>query len=239
MKMKKFTANILAVLTLCLLCLSQTACSSSDNNVNIPSNMCFDFATFVSSNEEGSVFTLRKSNDSELVTLTSTVRYDTKVLKPGTRVIIQYVPAGGQKPYESGPITLFGVSKITDDDVTTEALNVINSWPFDRVRMMSITRSGEFIDVWAEVFMNREPKRFVIVADAATVANEYPDLYMVFQADNSNHTARQLYGSFDMSSIWNLTTCKGVNVHYSTNSGNETVKFEKSTIIPIEPDPID
>lgn len=233
---KKISSGLFAAFVICFLGLFSSSCNSSSDQPIIPDNVCFDFVTFVSSNDKGSVFTFRKSNDSDLITLTAGIKVDTENLKPGTRVIIQYVPSGGQAPYESGPITLFGIAQITTGDVEAKPLSEIESWQPEPVKVNTLSRSGEYIDVWIEAATAQTPKLFTIVADEATLTNEYPDLYLVFETDRPFANMRQLYGSFDMSAIWNKTTCKGVNVHTDSNNGFGTVKFEKSTLLPIIPD---
>lgn len=238
---KKFTSGLFAALIICFLGLFSSSCNSDNDQPYVPDNVCYDFVTFVSTSDKGSVFTFRKSNDSDLITLTAAVKIDTEKIKPGTRVIIQYVPSGGQAPYESGPITLYGIAMITNGNVEAKPMSEIESWSNERVKMQTIARSGNYIDVWIEAALSQEPKHFVIVADEATMDNEYPDLYLVFETDRTMGNIRQIYGSFDMSQIWDQTTCKGVTVHYTTYNGNETVKFEKQTHIPILPggDPIE
>lgn len=233
---KKFTSRLFAALIICFLGLFSSSCNSESNQQYVPDNICYDFVTFVSTSENGSVFTFRKSNDSNLITLTAAVKIDTEKIKPGTRVIIQYVPSGGQAPYESGPINLYGIALITNGDVEAKPLTEIESWQNERFKMQTITRSGNYIDVWFEAALSQKPKRFMIVADEATMDNEYPELYLVFETDRNMGNIRQVYGSFDMSKVWEQPSCKGVTVHYNTYNGNETVKFEKPTQLPIIPE---
>ena len=71
------------------------SCSDKPKNDYYPEDMMVDIATYVSSSDNGSVFTLRKDGDSPLVTLTSTRVINENMFKPNTRVLIQYVPESG------------------------------------------------------------------------------------------------------------------------------------------------
>lgn len=237
---KKLTSTLGAILAFLLIGVMSTSCNSDDNNNMLPSDMCVDFATFVKTSDKGSVFTLRKSGDSELVTLTAAVKIDSEKLKPETRVIIHYTPSGGQKPYESGPINLYGITEIQNGTPESESLETIKSWPSEKFKMMSITRSGEYLDVWAELSFSSKPTRFTLAVDEATINDEYPELYLVFTSDNQIGRIRQYYASFKLSSVWDLSTCKGVKVNYDGVNGSESVTFKKEDRKPLEPgtDPV-
>ena len=107
---KKLTSALLAVFF--TIALGLTSCNTDDDNGGGVDNLCADFVTFVSTGDQGTVFTFRKSGDSELITLTAPVKVDTQQIKLGSRVIIPYVPSGGQAPYQSGPINLYNITRI-------------------------------------------------------------------------------------------------------------------------------
>lgn len=151
-------------------------------------------------------------------------------------MIIQYVPADGQQPYQSGAITLFGITEIYNAEVAQEPLSTIESWAYNNLKMMSIARTGQYINVWAQIDIIRDPKRFVLVADEATLGNDYPELYLVFTADDGLSRTYQFYASFDIAKVWNLTTCKGVKVNYNEYGGRKSVTFNKTTLLPTDPE---
>ncbi len=232
---KKLTTTLGAIFAFLLIGIMSASCNSDSNSGGLPADLCVDFATFTKTSDNGSVFTLRKSADSELVTLTAAVKIDTEKLKPGSRVIIHYLPSGGQQPYQSGPIDLYGISEIQNGTPEKASLSTIEGWPSERLKMMSLTRSGQYLDVWAELSFSSKPERFVLAVDEATLSDEYPQLYIVFTSDNSIGRIRQYYASFDLSSVWDLPTCKGVSVNYEGTAGNESVKFDKPGREPITP----
>lgn len=236
MTTKKLTTTLLAILFTITLGLGVTSCNKDDNGgMPIPDNICADFVTFVSTNDQGTVFTFRKSGDSDLITLTAAVKVDTEQIKPGSRVIIQYVPSGGQEVYQSGPITLYGITRILNDGIEEEDMETIASWGHDPINVHTIARSGQYLDLWAEANCGSKPKRFVLVADKATLENEYPELYLIFVTDDDLGRTRQIYASFDLSKVWDLETSLGAKLTYYTGSGTETMTLHKSTRVPLQP----
>lgn len=234
MTLKKHSISFLIILFAVVLGLSVASCNSEDDGaMKLPDNLCADFATFVSTNDQGSVFTLRKSGDSELITLTAAVKVDTEQIKPGSRVIIQYVPSGGQEVYQSGPITLYGITRILNEGIEEESLETIESWGHDFLNVHTIARSGQYLDIWAEAVCGTNPKRFVLVVDEATLSDEYPQLYLIFVTDDDQGRTRQVYASFDLSKVWELESCKGATVTYYTNTGTETMTLQKG--LPLQP----
>lgn len=233
----KFATRLTTILTVILAATMMSGCNDDNGGGStIPDNLSTDFATFVSSGDQGSVFTLQKDGDSPLVTLTAAVKIDTEQIKPGSRVLIQYVPSGGQEVYESGAIQLYGILQITNGDIEAVAKSEIDSWRSDRMKLNSMTRTGDYINVWMEVTVSNAPQRFVIAADEATINDEYPQLYLVMTSDNEMGRSYNLYGSFDISDIWDLETCQGVRIHYSDRNGDDSKTFQKDGILPIEPD---
>ncbi len=225
----KFTITFVLWLAILLVGLISVSCSSDGEKSGdgLPSDMCADFATFENTSGNGSVFTLRKSGDSELITLTAPVRIDVGKIKPETRLIIYYTPSGGQMPYESGPIDLYGITAIQNGTPEPTPLAKIESWTSQSMKMVSLTRSGEYLDVWAELSLDARPERFTLALDEATADSAYPELYLVFTSDSQIGRVRQYYASFDLSDIWDLASCEGVKIRYLGGSGEETVTFSK------------
>lgn len=234
MKLKQLTISLYAIIITLFFGLAATSCNSDSGN-NILDNMSADFVTFVSTDNNGSVFTFQKSGDSPLITLTAAIKVDTEQIKPGSRVILYYIPSGGQGAYKSGPVDVINIVRILNAGVEEASMETITSWGHDKLNVHTIARSGNYLDLWAEGFVSKEAKRFVLVADKATLADEYPALYLIFVTDDDLGRARQIYASFDLSSVWDLPTSKGVKLTYYTDGGAETMKLDKSDLGPLKP----
>lgn len=235
MKLTDFIISILVAATIC--CMTTSCCSDNTGGSGYPDNMATDFATLASTSDRGTVFTLQKSGDSPLVTFTAPIKIDQSVIKVGERVIIAYVPDGGQKVYESGPIKLYGILAIFNADITTEPMSTIENWSSQRMDTKIISRSGNYLDIWAELEYKTEPERFVLAVDESTVNDEYPEVYLVFTSDLTTlGPQRQFYASFDLSPVWDLQSCRGLNIHYMDKTGDKTLKIEKETHQISDPD---
>ena len=208
--------------------LGLSSCGSDDNGTpDIPDNVCYDFVTFVSTGDRGSVFTFQRGGDTDLITLTAAVKIDTNKIEPGSRVIIQYLPSGGQGVYQSGAIKLFGILPILNEAIETASQDTIESWGHDPVKVRVLARSGEYLDVWVEAVYGKAPQRFVLAADEATLGNEYPELFMIFVPDDDMGRVHQTYASFNLSKVWDLETSKGAKLTYYTDDGAETMTLRK------------
>ncbi len=217
---------------------AMTFSGCNNNNVTLPElpdNLCYDFVTFVSSGEKGSVFEFRKNGDSELITLTAAVKIDQESLKPGTRVIIQYLPSGGQQPYQSGAIDLYGIAQIINGKPVEKTLAEINANLGEPLTMKTIARSGNYIDIWADGYGAGTEISLDMYIDKASADSDYPEAYLIYTFRNMDSGRRQIYASFDINDILSRSDCKGLKITYRTNTGFESVRFDKDTLLPIDP----
>lgn len=236
----KLFAKLSLILSIIMIPAGFAGCNDGDDPVQLPDNLCYDFVTFVSSDDNGSVFEFRKSGDSELITLTSPTRIDTESIKPGTRLIIQYLPSGGQQPYQSGPIDLYGIAQIINGKPVEKSLAEIEAMSFESMTMRTIGRSGDYIDIWAQAFGAGGDVSLDLYLDEATVGSEYPEAYLIYTFKNIDGGVREVYASFDISDVLSMPTSKGIKISYRTSTGNESVRFDKDMSLPIEPsEPVD
>lgn len=224
----RLVTRVLSVVLFWVAGLALSSCGSDDGGASdIPDNVCYDFVTFVSTGDRGTIFTFQRGGDTDLITLTAAVKIDTNKIEPGSRVIIQYLPSGGQSVYQSGAIKLFGIIPILNESIETESQETIESWGHNPVKVRVLARSGKYLDVWVEAVFGKAPQRFVLAADEATLGDEYPDLYLIFVTDDDMGRVHQTYASFDLSEVWDLETSKGAKLTYYTDDGAETMTLRK------------
>lgn len=226
MKPTKIFLMLAAVIAL----FATTACNSdtpSGSTGIIPPNSLYDFATLASSSSSGSTFTLNKANNSETVTYTSTVQIDTtKGIKVGDRLIIVYTMSDGLKAYESGPINLYGYIMMNNSSQNVEELE--GNWVSSPLIADVITRTGTYLNFQLQLFArnNLTQGNLSLVVDPATIDSAVPNLYLVYDNQNVGDNKYTAYASFDISSIWLKSTCKGINVTYQTDNGVKSMKFD-------------
>lgn len=214
-----------------------TGCSSDSGPVDgMPDNLCYDFVTLVSTGDHGTVFEFRKNGDSQLITLTAAVKIDTERVAVGSRLIICYVPAAGQMPYQSGAIALYGIAPVVNGEPVPATLDGIMDLKHDPLTVKTLSRSGNYIDMWGEGYGVGEDVTIVLYVDKSTVDTEYPSTYLVYDTGGSEGSLRQVYASFDISDLLSRPLCKGVKVTYFGRTGDETVCFGKDSALPVLPD---
>lgn len=217
MKKFKFLAFILCVVMMPML----TACNDNDE----PTPSFLIFATYSEATSAGSVFTAQRNLDSPLVTYTTSVVLDGEHYKVGNRYIINFTN-DTNRCYESGPINLLYIVDVCNGAITEASRDEIAKVSVDPLEFLMIQREGHYINVQAVAYVHTQPTLFNMYVDRETVNNEIPDVYFGFKSDVLSRQ-KQLFGSFDIASVWNLPTCKGLCIHYGANNENKTLTFSK------------
>lgn len=208
------------------------SCVDDKKNELLPGDLMIDIATYVASNETGSVFTVQKDGDSPIATLTSDYIINDKMFPPKSRVLIQYVPESGVA-YESGPVELYSVQAV-NTTVKEGTETEYRGWNSDVVSVTSLWRTGNYINLWANIDVVSRPKTFELVLDTETIDTECPEYHIVFETDGVDARRHTIYGSYDISQVWNLETCNAVKVYYADANGTSSTIFYKNTL-PIAP----
>jgi hypothetical protein len=171
------------------------------------------------------VFTFRRSGDSPLITLTG-VASQTLDIESGTRVLLRYQPENGEA-YTSGPVAVKYVLNINQDVLRQ---GDITGWDADPLYLLSMWRSGEYINMEAEVVYSETSRRFALVADESTLNDANPQLYLVHDTKNApDNFSRRIYASWNVAALWNRTGCRSITIHVNdSNRGLSTITFSKS-----------
>lgn len=217
------------------------ACSDDEATPGgrIPSNAVYDFVTLESSTKDmGAVFTMRKVDDSPLITYTSNADFSSvKTLSEGDRLILCYNRVDGET-YTSGNIDVYGY--VTLDNTEKEALWSAEADSADYkcppMKVYALWRTGTYINLVADVsvYKARRPEIYVLAVDSATIDLPMPDLRVYYRntKDNDGDNMYTVYASFDISGIWSKPDCQGVNVVYTTADGEQSSGFLKHPSTP-------
>lgn len=209
-------------------------CRNDDEpSANIPREAVYDFVTFAESSENGSVLTLQKNADSPLISYISDIDFSrVKSIQLGERLIICYNRVDGDT-YTSGNITVYGYLKLanSDQNLLYGSASEFNGWKCPPMKVNSLWRTGCYINLDANISVLHaaSPESFVVVADESTVHYQYPELYIYYQNENDNDgdNPYRVYASFDVSDLWEHSSCKGVIVNYPSSDGFNSVLFNK------------
>lgn len=227
---------------LLLLCLGifATACMSDDNDSpTIDDTTMCDIVSFVGnpqSNNNRSVFQFQKEGDSRLTTLrANNIALDTTSTKVNTRVMLYYTPESGMHNVDDN-VTVKSIAQVFNDSVRTGDVTKLPDWDYNPIYVNAIWRSGTYLNINCGLTYSYEPSAFMLMVDATTVDNPYPDLYLTYhKGDDRESFFKNFYASIDISRIWNKSTCKGFTLHVNdSNFGNNEITFKKTTLTPMQ-----
>ena len=203
-----------------------TSCNDTYNENDV---VWSAFATLNSYDATSSSYTVTPTDENKTFTVTAATGLKDSSLKVGDRCYIQYINDNKDNPYISGPVQLNAVLLVANGSVKTAPLDTINGFNVARYTLANVFRTGKYLnfEILAPTQRYNGYSKFEIYADEATVSDAIPQLYVDFEifmpgvSDNSN------LGSFDISSIWDLPTCQGINLHI----GARSQEFKKSNYI--------
>jgi len=216
----KFIKTILAVMMLPLLTL--TACSNDDDD---PVMIYNAFVTYTGNTGNTATFTTQEKDDSDLITFTAEVNNNIGLVK-GKRYVIAYTTFSGKR-LESGPIDLYQILTPFQDETKEASLEDIKAMK-EAPYTATPGRTGYYINVPATAdFM---PKTFCLYVDKATLAEKLPDVYIVFEADDTKPAQKGTYlGSFSVEKYFTNANCDGIRLHYKQDNTEKVIEFRKGT----------
>lgn len=220
---KTFLASLMMLITLGF---GLSSCSEADDPINFK-DIVYDVVTIAAKTPDGTTFTFRKLGDSPLITLTTDQAITGQSAQVGKRVVIGYVPEGQR--YESGTIKLVTIALAYGPELKSGTAESTSDWKSDPYTLVQLWRSGEYLNIQLLAAFSTEPSKFELYLDSNTADSEYPELHVVFRRDFTSEINRDVFGSYDISSIWNLGSCKGVKVFYNTTAGVQSSLITKET----------
>ena len=217
--MKKTITLLIAIIALVL-----SSCNISYPEADDTGYM--DIVTFVSTTSNSATFEMQQRDDSPVITYVARdLSVDTEYCPSGTRLLLAYTPISGE-PYKSGYIHVLGMQGVYNAEVKQSAIP--HDWDADGIFMLEMWRSGNYINVSSVITSVDVPKRYDLLVDPATFDDEFPQLYVVFENAKTNETERAYFASFDIKSLLDKSTCRGVVVNLKdTYQGNNQITFEK------------
>lgn len=221
----KLINNILAAAILLPL-FTLASCNNDDPDPLIIYNA---FVNYQGTDGNTATFTTQEKDDSELITFTTTANVSS--LTKGNRYVISYSTPDGSR-FKSGPIELYQVLTPYQEpykEATIEEIQELNANPVS----CSPGRTGVYINVPAVAEF--PPKTFGLYVDKATMSNELPDVYVIFEADVTKPSQAGTYlGSFDISKLFENHA--GIRLHYQQNGIYKMTDYRKGniTIKPVE-----
>ena len=180
----------------------------------------YDVVEYAGQADNGTDFRLFAPDADEAADLRSSSPVNTGELKEGECLLLAYVPRNGEA-YTSGTVDVTGVGVVSNDRLLKGKPETLDGWDADPVWVSSLWRAGGKIVMRIKLVYDPEPRVFRLVVDETTMADEYPEAYLVnMRHGDAENFLRQYYVAFDVHAMWTYSTCKGLRIHI--NNSNDT-----------------
>lgn len=208
--MKKLLSHILLPAVIALVVSAMTSCG--DDEYYEYGNSSFDMVTYAGNGTAGDSYINYPVNDIAPVTLIDAATNASSTgLKSGTRLLLNYA-VNSRNSDGSLNITAKSYTKAITD--TLRYVPGITPIPMDSVSLNSIWRTGRYINIYCRVKYTETARVMALVADYRTIRNDTVHCYLMHNMmDATTYFWRRCYASYDISSVWNLQSCKTVRIH--------------------------
>lgn len=208
--MKIFLSRILLPAVIALVAPAMTSCG--DDEYYEYGNSSFDMVTYAGNGTAGDSYINYPVNDIAPVTLIDAATNASSTgLKSGTRLLLNYA-VNSRNSDGSLNITAKGYTKAITD--TLRYVPGTTPVPMDSVSLNSIWRTGRYINIYCRVKYTETARVMALVADYRTIRNDTVHCYLMHNMmDATAYFWRRCYASYDISSVWNLQSCKTVRIH--------------------------
>ncbi len=208
--MKKLLSRILLPTVIALVAPAMTSCG--DDEYYEYGNSSFDMVTYAGNGTAGDSYINYPVNDIAPVTLIDAATNASSAgLKSGTRLLLNYA-VNSRNSDGSLNITAKSYTKAITD--TLRYVPGTTPIPMDSVSLNSIWRTGRYINIYCRVKYTETARVMALVADYRTIRNDTVHCYLMHNMmDATAYFWRRCYASYDISSVWNLQSCKTVRIH--------------------------
>ena len=208
--MKKPLSHILLPAVIALVVSAMTSCG--DDEYYEYGNSSFDMVTYAGNGTAGDSYINYPVNDIAPVTLIDAATNASSAgLKSGTRLLLNYA-VNSRNSDGSLNITAKSYTKAITD--TLRYVPGTTPIPMDSVSLNSIWRTDRYINIYCRVKYTETARVMALVADYRTIRNDTVHCYLMHNMmDATAYFWRRCYASYDISSVWNLQSCKTVRIH--------------------------
>lgn len=197
---------------LLLACLSAlVSCDKQEDIDRAYTDYRYDIVTYLGRNDRGAVFEYLGRDDSTAVKLQSQTEVSEDI-KTNQRVLLRYDFADAV-PAAKRDIEVYGCSSIFTDSLRQTDVSP-DSLPCHEIKLRSLWRTGEFINLHCLVEFTNKARTFMLVADGKTLENDTVDCYLVHDLRGERGTFwRDCYASFNVGALWKRSYFKCLRIH--------------------------
>lgn len=171
----------------------------------------YDIVTYLGQNATGALFEYLGQGDSMAMRLQSGVVFDNEDIKANQRVLLRYDFAD-KTVGDTREINVYGCSAIFSDSLR-QTMVAPDSLPAQVVKLRSLWRTGEFINLHCEVEYTGKARTLMLVADGNTLDQDTVCCYLVHDLRGERGTFwRDCYASFNVGALWHRPSFKCMRV---------------------------
>ena len=184
----------------------------------------YDIVTYLGRNDRGAVFEYLGRDDSIAVKLQSQTNVNEDI-KTNQRVLLRYNFVD-QVPADSRDIEVYSCNNIFTDSLRqTQAAP--DSLPRHEVKLRSLWRTGEFINLFCQVEYTNKARTLMLVADGETLERDTVDCYLVHDLRGERGTFwRDCYASFNVGALWKRSYFKCLRIHVNDVTYPNTLYYD-------------
>ena len=170
----------------------------------------YDIVTYLGQNDMGALFEYIGHGDSASVMLQSHVSLSD--VKTHQRVLLRYdfldkVTSGNRN------IDVYGCSAIISDSLRMTMVSP-DSTPRHEVKLRSMWRTGEFINLHCQAEYTNANRSFMLVADGNALTNDTVECYLMHDLRGENGTFwRDCYASFNVCAMWHKDSFRCLRIY--------------------------
>lgn len=200
------------MILLLLACLpAMVSCDKQEEIDRSYTDYRYDIVTYLGRNDRGAVFEYLGRDDSIAVKLQSQTDVNEDI-KANNRVLLRYNFVD-RVPADSRDIEVYSCNSIFSDSLRqTQAAP--DSLPQHAVKLRSLWRTGEFINLFCQLEYTNKARTLMFVADGKTLEKDTVDCYLVHDLRGERGTFwRDCYASFNVGALWKRSYFKCLRIH--------------------------
>ena len=207
--------------------LALASCDKQEDIDRAYTDYRYDIVTYLGQNAIGAVFEYLGHGDSAAVTLQSGIDISNDA-KVHHRVLLRYDFAD-KVPSDKRDINVFSCSTIFSDSLRM-TMDGPDSLPQHEVKLRSLWRTGEFINLHCQVEYTGKSRTLMLVADGNTLEDDTVHCYLAHGLRGESGTFwRDCYASFNVSALWKRPSfhCLRIHINDMTFPNTEYYDFTK------------
>ena len=219
------TKRILRHLPLLLLAIGMAlvACNKQEDIDRAYTDYRYDIVTYLGQNDQGALFEYIGHGASASILLQSTVTVSD--VKTHERVLLRYDFIGNASGNKRD-IDVYGCGAIISDSLRM-TMSPPDSLPQHQVKLRSLWRTGEFINLHCQVEFTNKARTFMLVADGNTLTDDTVHCYLTHDLRGERATFwRDCYASFNVGALWHRDSFKCLRLHLNDVTFPDTEYYD-------------